>query len=322
MKPISILCLDFSKKKRLKMLSFVIRYHSVIFIQQLFLILLGFGSSCQAFSFISPKNLFLTDANILCRHPIVVSSSDPFSSRYSLTNDSKLQMTPSKDNEDSVQSKSSTSSVIKMNDVLFNCIERNQKKYSVDDEIGFGRILDAGTGSHSLRWIASLIHNSNNSASDKSLHISHFTAITADQNMKDAVLKEAKSLNIENKGDVIIGNWKDETLLQDEEKFDTILADYLVGAMDGFSPYFQDLIFERLGRHLKPGGKLYVVGLNPIPDKTPGDANVFCKVTKLRDACILLAGKLLSFLKKIMFITVEKYTTNHKTIFPFYCMTS
>jgi hypothetical protein len=77
--------------------------------------------------------------------------------------------------------------------------------------------------------------------------------------------------------------------------YDTILADYLVGAMDGFSPYFQDMIFPRLNQHLKPGGRLYVTGLNPIPHDqiTCGNnaaADIICKVTRVRDACILLAG--------------------------------
>jgi hypothetical protein len=41
---------------------------------------------------------------------------------------------------------------------------------------------------------------------------------------------------------------------------------------------------------LNEGGLIHVVGLNPIPDKASGDADIFCKVTRLRDACILLAG--------------------------------
>ena len=69
----------------------------------------------------------------------------------------------------------------------------------------------------------------------------------------------------------------DEDLLEGK-KYDTILADYLVGAIDGFSPYFQDQIFERITSHLNPGGRLYVVGLQPIPDEVEGDGNVFCKV--------------------------------------------
>lgn len=112
--------------------------------------------------------------------------------------------------------------------------------------------------------------------------------------MQTNVMEEAKKLGVDMFGKVVVGNWDDssssQTLCKDE-MFDTILADYLVGAIDGFSPYFQDLIFPRLCKHLKPGGRLYVVGLNPIPDKAEGDGNLICKVTKLRDACILLAGK-------------------------------
>ena len=35
---------------------------------------------------------------------------------------------------------------------------------------------------------------------------------------------------------------------------------------------------------------MYIIGLQPIPDRAPGDANIFCKITKVRDACILLAN--------------------------------
>jgi len=126
-----------------------------------------------------------------------------------------------------------------------------------------------------------------------------YTAVTADDTMRRNVVAEAESLGIEDRGDVIIGNWKtngdtkeggEEEELCRGELYDTILADYLVGAIDGFSPYYQDQIFPRLTKHLKPGGRMYVVGLNPIPDKVEGDANLFCRVTKLRDACILLAS--------------------------------
>ena len=172
------------------------------------------------------------------------------------------------------------------NDKLFGCIERSQKETGDS----FGRFLDAGTGIHSLRWMASLIGD--NRISD--LSIDDYTAITADETMRRNVLKEATSLGIEDNGRIIIGNWQAEGAEEDElchgETFDTILADYLVGAMDGFSPYYQDLIFPRLSKHLKPGGRLYVVGLNPIPHKGDGDADIFSRVTLLRDACIKLAG--------------------------------
>jgi hypothetical protein len=184
----------------------------------------------------------------------------------------------------------------------------------------FGKFLDAGTGLHSLRWMASLIedvgrpappqHHENDArldddpanrimSSSSCLKIEEYTAITADEGMRQTVLKEAQELGIEEYGRILIGNWQTTTTVDAEqelchgEMYDTILADYLVGAMDGFSPYYQDEIFPRLNQHLKPGGRLYVIGLNPIPhrdDTNDVNANIICKVARVRDACILLAG--------------------------------
>lgn len=168
--------------------------------------------------------------------------------------------------------------------------------------------MDAGTGSHSLRWIASLVLDEQ----DKRISADTYTAVTADDAMQRRVEEEAHKLGINSKGTIVVGNWatpltSSSTSNHDPPsanrngslpplcegiQYDTILADYLVGAIDGFSPYFQDQIFPRLATHLKPGGRLYVVGLNPIPDNMPNDpdADIFCRVTKLRDACIMLAG--------------------------------
>ena len=46
----------------------------------------------------------------------------------------------------------------------------------------------------------------------------------------------------------------------------------------------------RLKEHLSPGGRLYVVGMNPIPDSAQGAANIVTEVRRARDSCILLAG--------------------------------
>ncbi|KAL7531846.1 hypothetical protein ACHAXR_007660 [Thalassiosira sp. AJA248-18] len=201
-------------------------------------------------------------------------------------------------------------------DALFGYIEKCQVDAAPDGDTVpcFGNFLDAGTGSHSLRWIASIIHrerllaSTNNGASSApNLSMKSFTAITADENMRKRVFDQAKELGVEDRGDVIIGNWKEGVKVDDNgglefdsdsstkallegQTFDTILADYLVGAIDGFSPYFQDQIFQRLVHHLAPGGRMYIIGLQPIPDSVAGDANVFCKITKIRDACILLAN--------------------------------
>ena len=202
----------------------------------------------------------------------------------------------------------------KNGDALFGYIEECQME-DPNRKGSFGRFLDAGTGSHSLRWMASIIHRealladtNNGASSSPKVSMESFTAITADEGMRRRVFNEAKALSIEDKGDVIIGNWKEgvgrdgtiefgssdasdgSKLLLEGQQFDVILADYLVGAIDGFSPYFQDLIFNRLVPHLAPGGRLYVIGLQPIPDNVDSPANIMCKIRRVRDACILLAN--------------------------------
>ncbi len=87
---------------------------------------------------------------------------------------------------------------------------------------------------------------------------------------------------------ILAGNWTDPGLLA-SERFDVVLADYLLGAIDGFAPYFQDRLFARIRPHV--GSRLYVVGLAPYPDRaaTPG-GKMILEIARLRDACILLAG--------------------------------
>ena len=192
-------------------------------------------------------------------------------------------------------------------DALFGYIEKSQVESAASSN--FGRFLDAGTGSHSLRWIASVLHRqqlleqtNHGEQAAPLVSMDSFTAITADETMRRRVLEEAQSLGIADKGEVVIGNWStgvertgkleygQNKLLLEGQTYDTILVDYLVGAIDGFSPYFQDLIFERLMPHLAPGGRMYIIGLQPIPDRVPSEANIMCKITKIRDACILLAN--------------------------------
>ena len=218
-------------------------------------------------------------------------------------------------------------------DALFGYVERchadrdrrppsSRRSENGDDRPSFGDVLDAGTGSHSLRWMASVLHRdrllgsireggqgrggassddaSSSSSSSSSVVVDSsprvtmgsYTAVTADEAMRRRVYDEAVELGVGGMGDVVIGNWVDETLLGGRT-YDTILADYLVGAIDGFSPHFQDRVFPRLARHLAPGGRMYVIGLQPVPDRVVGggDGDVFCRITKVRDACILLAGQ-------------------------------
>lgn len=82
---------------------------------------------------------------------------------------------------------------------------------------------------------------------------------------------------------VILGQWTDPALLAGET-FDVVIADYVIGAIDGHAPYFQYGFLERI-RPLV-GKRLYLVGMTP----PPRDGGVLDEVCRVRDAAILLAG--------------------------------
>lgn len=158
-----------------------------------------------------------------------------------------------------------------MGDILFSTIE------TFHASLPWGRLLDAGTGIHSLKWI-------------QTLNTDAYTAITADSQMCRNILADETIKPLRSTDSLIVGNWMDENFCRTLGKYDTILADYLIGAVDGFSPYEQDVIIEKLKQHLSPNGRLYIIGMNPIPDEAPIPANVVVEVRRVRDACILLAG--------------------------------
>lgn len=160
-----------------------------------------------------------------------------------------------------------------MNDILFTTIEK------LHAPLRFGRVLDSGTGVNSLKWIQSLDT------------CSTWTAITADTQMQSTILSDPGiAAGIRPNDRLLVGNWMNDQFCDSLGEYDTILADYLIGAVDGFSPFAQDLIIKRLKRHLSPQGRLYLVGMQPIPDHAAGPAEVITEVRRARDACILLAG--------------------------------
>lgn len=138
----------------------------------------------------------------------------------------------------------------------------------------WGRVLDAGTGAHSLRWLLGR-------EPDQVL------GVTASEGMASQLRQELGAA-LRPVDRLLVGNWTDPTLLHGE-RFDVVLADYLLGAVDGFAPYFQDQLFERL-RPLV-AGRLYAVGLEPLPDAAESEGGrLILELQRLRDACILLAG--------------------------------
>jgi len=138
-----------------------------------------------------------------------------------------------------------------------------------------GRVLDAGTGITSLRWL-------------RTLPAEALTAVTGAglmaRRMRDTLGPSPEHERI------LTGNWADPTFLAGEF-FDTVIADYLIGAIDGFAPYFQDEMIYRL--RALTAGRLYLVGLEPyVLDRpsTPAGDMVF-RIGRLRDVFLLLAGQ-------------------------------
>lgn len=152
---------------------------------------------------------------------------------------------------------------------LFDVIER------IQGDVPWGSVLDAGTGVQSARWIAGL-------------KTSRWTAVSADA---DHLAETRKAIGSEMRASdrLIVGNWNDPKFLADDV-FDTVLAEYLLGAIEGYAPYFQYQLFARL-RPLV-GRTLYVIGVDPyLTDRCDSPAGkIVQSVGRFRDACALLAG--------------------------------
>jgi len=141
----------------------------------------------------------------------------------------------------------------------------------------WGRVLDAGSGMASLAWLLRQ-------------QTTAWTAVTADAGMHTRLQQLAQE-NMRANDQLVLGNWMDDALLQGE-RYDTVLVDYLVGAIEGFAPYWQNHVFARL----KPlaAQRLYVIGLEPYVPYWPSAENtagrLVCEIGRLRDSCLLLSG--------------------------------
>ncbi len=142
----------------------------------------------------------------------------------------------------------------------------------------WGRFLDAGTGMSSMGWVASL-------------KTDEWTAVTGAPGDAKQV-EAAMQSNKRPQDKIVFGNWASADLLKGE-LFDTVLADYLLGAVDAFAPYFQPYMFARL-RPLT-AEVLYMTGLEPyVPSDPPQTqaGQLLWHIGRFRDACLLLAGDL------------------------------
>lgn len=152
----------------------------------------------------------------------------------------------------------------------FSLIEEMQ------DHAPFGSVLDAGTGPRSVRWLMKQGTDS-------------WTAVTGDPGMHGMVDRLIGE-NQRTQDRLLLGNWSDPELLAGET-FDTVLADHLLGAIEGFAPYFQTSLFRRLRTMTLK--RLYVTGMQPYVVERPANeaGSLIWQIGRYRDACLLLLGK-------------------------------
>mmetsp|Transcript_27039 Transcript_27039/g.81082 ORF Transcript_27039/g.81082 Transcript_27039/m.81082 type:complete len:299 (-) Transcript_27039:14-910(-) len=170
-------------------------------------------------------------------------------------------------------------------DPLFRRIEEVHAQHAKP----YGRILDAGTGGHSLKWLATLPKGA----------VETITAVTADLSAGEGKgAADARRLLDLDRGDSLVeGRWCVPGAAPEGDAYDTVLCDYLVGSMDGFTPFEQDRVFPELGARCAAGALLHVVGLSPVYAQLGGGYSALSEgekivvdTARLRDACILLAG--------------------------------
>lgn len=148
-------------------------------------------------------------------------------------------------------------------------------------------VLDAGTGRASLCWLVK--------------HKPEFdtiVAVTATSDQSSYGTGGLAPLASHSRIRLELGNWRDEAFLSDgqqQEKFDVVVADYLLGATELYWPNGAEQLFDRLVDRIKPGGYLWLIGLEPyeeILSRSYSDhERLLLDVESLGDAAALLAGQ-------------------------------
>ena len=148
---------------------------------------------------------------------------------------------------------------------------------ALQGESSYGHLLDAGTGPRSLRWV-------------RTLNTDSCTAVTGAPGAAAKVQRLVGEWQ-RPQDRLLVGNWSDPNLLAGEQ-FDTVLADFLLGAIERFAPYFQSALFARL-RPLTVQ-RLYITGMEPYVIERPGDEAeaLMWEIGRYRDACLTLLGEL------------------------------
>lgn len=136
-----------------------------------------------------------------------------------------------------------------------------------------GRLLDAGTGQSSLSFVSSL-------------NLKAWVAVTAEPARAQG-LRERFPKSLHPHGDILLGNWQDQTFLQGE-RFDVVLADYLLGSCERYAMAFQEGLLQRLLSLSQ--GWLFLIGLEPWPEPQNQAQQALKDIAQLRDAVQILLG--------------------------------
>ena len=138
----------------------------------------------------------------------------------------------------------------------------------------WGEVLDAGTGRSSLEWLCSL-------------NCPRWTAVTAEPG-RGEILRSEFASKIRHQDRLLVGNWTDPSLLKGE-RFDVVVADYLLGSVERYAPHFQLDMLRRLAQLTRQ--RLYITGLEPL-DSPHGDGQaLIVELGRFRDACHLLCAR-------------------------------
>lgn len=145
---------------------------------------------------------------------------------------------------------------------LWNDVEDDIWSWIRDEVPYWGEVLDAGSGPGSFKFLLSQPYEK-------------LTGVTAAEEMrKDILGGMEKWLADEEEDDkdakLILGNWGEGHGPLTGRQFDVVLSDYLLGAIDHFSPHKQEDIFDRVMDLIKPGGTLVLCGLQPYDMRSEG----------------------------------------------------
>ncbi|GMF55776.1 unnamed protein product [Phytophthora fragariaefolia] len=179
-------------------------------------------------------------------------------------------------------------------DSLFRWIEERERENLEASGSSWGRVLDAGTGRHSLTWLL---------LGDASSLVAEVVAVTGEKPLANELLAEFAPSKTPHATPLKVhaGNWQNAKFLANEKLFDVIVAGKVVWLhFVEIWLHHPDSICARLEKLLASGGRLYLVGLQPLSEsQIPAGADdadeeagkLIQEVARTRDACLLLAGR-------------------------------